>query len=662
MDSFQQMRYSGSRQFTPAFVAANPGIFLDLDWVHPAQLRAFLARDPSPPSTVRVKTEAIEPAASASRIKTEPSTTRLPPRPRPIPPIRTRRFFEDDHETTEILSSEDEMEVEAVLRPSGASSDPPAPSSPPLLPSSDPELSDDELTGAAPFTLSTTSWYDPAIISRVVLGDAAINRQNKLKRVEYLDVIPSYFPVFREPTAIVIDMRDPKFDFYDKDGVLLAPDALILDQNPTRLPGSSAAARVTRATAVGGAANSTRLDPSLVNVTRYELDTSTRAKVVSAEVATRLEEGDSPEKLVAAFHRVITGRKCKTKDSIGAPCDGHPMMKALINGSLRRSYFIGCSNWTPTWRDHQSDSIPDNIDETLLAELMSPRAGFSSGSSTAPCSRIGSSRVGERQKFCAHIHLKDGKSVRAPMIHHLCNAYMTIYVPVVLAFEHRATRQVNSATTRGRAKLNYFPLLRFLSLVLTTNYVRGLPGSQVMGPEQRFIHAQPVNQPHIIMSGTKFASFDTLVYEENGKPDSWPTWESQAQSALVLNNSWGYVSGRGVITPPKQINDSSSPPIAVDNPQYDDWLDENLIVISCLRLRWDIRLIKDEKIAKAAWLALKVAHQPTGALSQLTVLQQALAIRYSRETRLVKTTEQLDTLVDSFFSIQAHCGENIQSP
>ena len=89
--------------------------------------------------------------------------------------------------------------------------------------------------------------------------------------------------------------------------------------------------------------------------------------------------------------------------------------------------------------------------------------------------------------------------------------------------------------------------------------------------------------------------------------------------------------------------------------EYEDWLDENLIVLSCIRLRLgkkDLRLIKDEIVVKKAWDTLKVAHQPSGALSQLTILQEALSLRYSRETALVKVTERLDTLIDSFFAVR----------
>ncbi|KAJ6535895.1 hypothetical protein B0H10DRAFT_2246472 [Mycena sp. CBHHK59/15] len=66
---------------------------------------------------------------------------------------------------------------------------------------------------------------------------------------------------------------------------------------------------------------------------------------------------------------------------------------------------------------------------------------------------------------------------------------------------------------------------------------------------------EEVSPPRIMSGTTKFQSFNNLVYEEDGSPDSWPTWETQCQAALVLANLWGYISGRGIVTPPKQIND-----------------------------------------------------------------------------------------------------------
>jgi hypothetical protein len=105
------------------------------------------------------------------------------------------------------------------------------------------------------------------------------------------------------------------------------------------------------------------------------------------------------------------------------------------------------------------------------------------------------------------------------------------------------------------------------------------------------------------MSGAKFQSFDKLKYKKNGSPDTWPTWESQAKSALVLAGLWGYISGRGIVIPLAKIDDSSTPPVKIDNPKHEDWLDENLIALSCIRLRIgvkDTHLIKDKVIAKDA--------------------------------------------------------------
>jgi hypothetical protein len=215
-------------------VNANPGIFLSSDWVHPAQLRAFLAgRDVSTStsqSTLSVKLEPSQASVSIRpqepRVKTEDSglpTIDLTSPARPA--VRTRQFVENRTEIIEILSSDDEMEVEASLRPSGASSDPPDPSD-----SLDHNDSDNESEDLASVALSTTFWGDANIISHAIDGPARINRQGKVERVEYLDQIPSFFPVPRKKTAYILDLRDEKFDYVDADGVPLCADRLILNK------------------------------------------------------------------------------------------------------------------------------------------------------------------------------------------------------------------------------------------------------------------------------------------------------------------------------------------------------------------------------------------------------------------------------------------------
>ncbi|KAJ7802032.1 hypothetical protein B0H14DRAFT_3488986 [Mycena olivaceomarginata] len=150
-------------QFPLSFVNANPAIFLSSDWVHPAQLRVFLASRDVSTSTCQ----------STISVKLEPSQASVSIRPQE-PRVKT-----EDSEIIEILSSDDEMEVEASLQPSGTSSDPPDPSD-----SLDHNDSDDEPGDLASVALSTTFWGDMNIISRTFDGPATINRQGKVKRVK----------------------------------------------------------------------------------------------------------------------------------------------------------------------------------------------------------------------------------------------------------------------------------------------------------------------------------------------------------------------------------------------------------------------------------------------------------------------------------------------
>ncbi|KAJ7681103.1 hypothetical protein B0H17DRAFT_1206046 [Mycena rosella] len=305
------------------FVTANPSVFLNLDWVHLAHLRAFL-RDRRPAiaslASVPVKTEASEasvPIRSAVQVKLEDSGAGIPlfQSTSASAAIRTRRLLEDDIEVFEILSSSDELEVEEVLKPSGASSDPPEPSAP--LESD----SDAEPEHSCPEILSDTVWYDTDIKSKAIDGPAPINRQTKVMRVEYLDDVPSNFPVPRIPTAYILDLRSPKFNFMSNNtNELLCLDTLILDKNQESWATSSGggdhqpACLLFDGTRVkcrrsrhkcNGCYRCSELDVALVNVTRYELDPASRAQVISAGIATRMVAGDSPEKLAATFYAVI---------------------------------------------------------------------------------------------------------------------------------------------------------------------------------------------------------------------------------------------------------------------------------------------------------------------------------------------------------------------
>ncbi|KAJ7176340.1 hypothetical protein C8R43DRAFT_1102271 [Mycena crocata] len=519
-------------QFPPAFITANPGLFLNLDWVHPVPLRAFLMNRDASTTQRSVATVKQEPSVSIRpepRVKTEDFGMEIidltsPPRPSRTSTARTRPTINNHPEIIELPSSEDELEVEASLQPSGASSNPPDASE--LFTLSDLD-SEAEPEVPAVVALSTTVWGDVDFISRAIDGPATINRQSKVVRVEYLNDIPSFLPVPRNKTAFILDLRDPKFDFADADGVLLRAHTLILNKNQESWDTSgSSSEQVTNCSLFNGEPVKCRrtrhtcrgcfrcseLNVSLVNVTRYELDPTSRADIISAEVATRMASGDTPEKLAAAFFRVITSeaRKCKAKDSIGAPCEGHPIMKARINGTLRKGSFIACSEWTPTWRTHQSDSIPDNVSEMLLSQLMSPQAAFSSGSNTEQCSRIISARVGLRQQFCAHIHLANGKSIRGNMIHHPCFANMLIYEPI-----DTTLRMACVVFDHTKPHTHPMPVLAKLTLDVEKTYRKCVKAAGVLGTTVQKVDDAPTT--FLLLKGQSPAMFHPSLHLKRRK-------------------------------------------------------------------------------------------------------------------------------------------------
>ena len=71
-----------------------------------------------------------------------------------------------------------------------------------------------------------TSWLHPDIVSHVVEERVKVTAHFTAERVEYLSEIPPIWPIFKVPTAVVLDLRDPKFNIVVRDK-LLTPDALI---------------------------------------------------------------------------------------------------------------------------------------------------------------------------------------------------------------------------------------------------------------------------------------------------------------------------------------------------------------------------------------------------------------------------------------------------
>lgn len=76
---------------------------------------------------------------------------------------------------------------------------------------------------------SDTHWEDN-ITSFVRTGHFRITQKITVQRIEYLTQLPSILPIFRTPTAIVIDMSGPEFDIVNpKTGDFIPCDTLVRD-------------------------------------------------------------------------------------------------------------------------------------------------------------------------------------------------------------------------------------------------------------------------------------------------------------------------------------------------------------------------------------------------------------------------------------------------
>lgn len=77
-------------------------------------------------------------------------------------------------------------------------------------------------------TESTTVWTDSDLISHAIEKRFKVTKELQVDRVEYLNEIPSVWPVLKEATAFIVDLRDPKFAvFKDGETVPVTPDFLI---------------------------------------------------------------------------------------------------------------------------------------------------------------------------------------------------------------------------------------------------------------------------------------------------------------------------------------------------------------------------------------------------------------------------------------------------
>ncbi|KAF8161444.1 hypothetical protein B0H34DRAFT_840756 [Crassisporium funariophilum] len=474
-----------TQMYTSSFIRKNPAKFVDTAWVEVNELKDFLREREVDELTrknqepIRVKQEPIRVKQEPIRVKCVPDASKGVKGDRVASPDLViidespsnvitpavsraantlfRTLEENGHQILELLDSDDEMEpvkVSALIEDTGMSSDTMIGDVDMEMDSNDNETdssvsdSDSESDGDEP---SSSHWLDENILSAAKQGPFKITRQCTVEVVESLSELPSYWPVPREKRAYVLDLSDPKFNLYEKNGKLMTVDALIKnaeqdswtgctgngprDSRP-KIPssifgindGGDIVCRRSRLTCAGYSACE-HIHPALVDRKRYELDPESLEDVLQVQIDSRLREADSPEKLALIFFAICHSSPCTAKNQRGQACTGIPKLVKFNKDKIKSGhrYFVSCNNWSPHFSEgHRTSSIPSGVKDDHLKVL------FSGGSLPGfeepfPCGRIVPAHIGSRVSHCNFPH--QGNGSQAALVHHACSAYRTIYVP-----------------------------------------------------------------------------------------------------------------------------------------------------------------------------------------------------------------------------------------
>jgi hypothetical protein len=78
-------------------------------------------------------------------------------------------------------------------------------------------------------------------------------------------------------------------------------------------------------------------------------------------------------------------------------------LQIVLQPQRGKHYFVGCSKWTPSFRGHRFSTIPDYVDESLLSALFSGKVLSMGANRDLKCSRVISSHIGRKLKFCGEL-------------------------------------------------------------------------------------------------------------------------------------------------------------------------------------------------------------------------------------------------------------------
>ncbi|KAJ7170422.1 hypothetical protein C8R43DRAFT_830698, partial [Mycena crocata] len=311
-----------------------------------------------------------------------------------------------------------------------------------------------------------TLWQDANLTSQVIVGTFRITSHVTVERLEFVNQMPSIWPIPEMPTAFVLSLNSTYTKIDPKTGQTYTMDWLIKNHDndswkttgtgtsdskplvtfgPGEEPIRCRRARMT----CNGCGACERIDRKLIQIDRYDLDPATRNAVLEAQQDTRRRAGATAED--------------RTAGSVAPVCPClHALKRTRQGGSRAHLYWIGCNGWRKDFKDdHRTFTIPDYVDEAMLIRLFDTgRIADDDSSDTPACSCIVTPRTGLGQKYCPHTHIVNGIPEPLSVIERYdCPAVRTIFVPL-----DTSIRRAVIVHQRGTPHRHPMPVLTKVSL------------------------------------------------------------------------------------------------------------------------------------------------------------------------------------------------------
>ncbi|KAJ6605293.1 hypothetical protein DFH09DRAFT_1269599 [Mycena vulgaris] len=333
---------------------------------------------------------------------------------------------------------------------------------------------------------SDTVWLDDDT-SLARIGHFRPTRKLAVGRMEYRQGPAAIYPIFRTSTGIVVDLSDQIYLFRDPTTKeLYTLDTIIMNADNDSWDWSGGGSRQTALVTFASGekpVDCRRIRYSLTK--RFELRSALswirhramQSYPLSKRRAAEKETLLKSEPFFGSFMKIVRNAKCDAIDSTGNKCRGGPIMKPKPQASRGHQYFVGCSGWTTKFRPgHRTHSIPDNVDENLVANAL---AGLpltdDPSKDTPPCSGIIHPHTGGKKKYCSYAHIGNGMPVQGKIHNYPCRATRSIYVPKDLSI--RKVLIVHNVTGHNHP----MPALTKLSFGLKDTYRGCIKSYAVLG-------------------------------------------------------------------------------------------------------------------------------------------------------------------------------------